>query len=161
MHIKIEATTKETRRDQRGIEHTGVKVGDSWMNLVGDCRKFYGKEVEVELVEEIKKERGQPWRLYKIKEGMPGPLKTENLPGATSQQRTANGQLFWTEFERIVWAAHDLAFRLEPDSEASVPDRARARAALVATFLIPFMDGKIEAPKLEEQGDTSANKPPF
>ena len=62
MQVKVESCTREVKTIQsgqrRGQVFTGIKINGSWVNVVGDHRKLYGKTIELS---EIKHTQAGDW----------------------------------------------------------------------------------------------------
>jgi hypothetical protein len=130
MKAIVESCARELRRTKDGREYTGLKINGQWVNVIGDHRDKYKKEIDLE----VKGNWGQ---------------MIVQTPNGTASKGASNGQIKWNDYAEMKRQAHKLALELEPDSTdrdtvtVTVLDRAQARAALVNTDMIAFSNGKI------------------
>jgi hypothetical protein len=145
MKVKIERTARELRQDKNGRDTTGVMFGGQWYNMPGDMRKYFNKEIDVEV-------KGKWARLIE---------STPQQQGSTS--RNGHAGVEWWDYKRMMEYAHSMAKELEPDvvveeNQGAHVDRSRARSAILNSVMIAFADGKIVLPKEEDAGANGADE---
>jgi len=133
MQVTVESCARETRRTKDGREYTGLKINGNWVNVIGDHRDKYKKQIDLEI-------QGNWGKLVEPK--TTGPASGNGHSGAATID----------DYKEIAMRAHGIAASLEPDIPNQDPgdqyvSRAVARAAIVNTFLIAFSNGKISLPE--------------
>ena len=159
MRVRIQAVTKETKRDKfSGEIVTGVKFNDGWHDMKGDMRHLRNQEADIEL------DKNGKWArlIESLPAGQAGRSAPQPPPIPESAHAASNGKIPWADCKDMIYLAHTLAAQLEPD-QVNDPyigtdhpkvesDRSVARCAIVNTVMIAFTNGKIALPDLREGG---------
>lgn len=153
MRVTVESCARELRETKDRRPYTGLKINGQWINVIGDHRDKYKKEIDVE----IKGNWGQI-----IEPPAQNPKQFDPRAAYVSSNGHKSGPIPWEQYKLVMIEAHELAQQMEPDSvdqkEEQAPvylDRARARAAIINTVSIAFTKGEIAAP--EDEGLTEAD----
>lgn len=152
MQVQVESCARDLRRTKDGREYTGIKVNGEWINVMGDHRDAYKKQLDLDI-------RGKWAEVIK-------PAETPAARGAAPPANGHSGAATLEDLKTFMFEAHKIAVMLEGDSTDQQPDsnpvyfdRAQARAAIVNTLVIAFTNGKISLPDGPPPPDDSDNIP--
>ena len=148
MRVRIQAVTKETKRDKfSGEIVTGVKFNDGWHDMKGDMRHLRNQEADIEL-----DAKGKWARLIEpIVDVGPGGRTIVESNKLVTPTPVTNGKIPWADCKDMIILAHTLASQLEPDND--MVDHSVARSSIVNTIFRDFCNGHIALPEEREPGE--------
>jgi hypothetical protein len=137
MLVTVESCARETRQTKDGREYTGLKINGNWVNVIGDHRDKYKKQIDLEI-------KGNWGQLVQLTQPPPAqaqsPAQKNGLGGQQlNQYLMAEAFDFW--WEKVG------AMQLSDDAKASV----------LCTLLIATSDGRVkfEEPEPPEEDDSN------
>lgn len=138
MEVKIEATAKELKKTQSEKPYTSAKINGEWINLHGDHRDKSGQIITISEPQTFKDRK---WAYVQDKkETQPKPPETDPQdPGPIdpTYEPISEGPKTIAQYITVMNKLYQAVKPLDPDN-------GEARAALINTAMIAWVNGKIQ-----------------
>jgi hypothetical protein len=139
MLVTVESCTRETKRTKDGQEYTGLKINGQWVNVLGDHRDKYKKQLDLE----IKGNWGQLAQPTQPAPAQPQPQPKPQPKAQLNQYVMAEVFDFWWEKVNGTGLSDD------------------AKASIMCTLLIATADGRVKFEEPELPGEEEDSTIPF
>jgi hypothetical protein len=139
MLVTVESCTRELKRTNDGRDYTGLKINGQWINVPGDHRDKYKKQIDLEV-------KGNWGKIAQ-------PALANNLPAnaATSAQGSQRLQEIYSNGKGNLnqWQmAEAFDHWWEKVNATGLADD--AKATIMCTLLIATADGRVKFEEIEE-----------
>jgi hypothetical protein len=127
MLVTVESCTRELKRTNDGRDYTGLKINGQWINVPGDHRDKYKKQIDLEV-------KGNWGKI----------AQANNTPAAKAAAPSSNGKGNLNQYQM----AEALDFYWDKVNALGLVDE--AKASVLCTLLIATSDGRVKFEEIEE-----------